>query len=73
MNVCDVQLQFNSMNNCLCTTELPILVKIHPTIIEILTSNKWSSKFYFPEACFLAYFPEVDSDVSIDVIVALAK
>ena len=28
-----------------------IFVKIRPTIIEILTFNKWSSKFYFPEAC----------------------
>jgi len=27
-----------------------IFVKIRPTIIEILTFNKWSSKFYFPEA-----------------------
>ena len=28
-----------------------ILVKIRPTVIEILTFNKRSSKFYFPEAC----------------------
>ena len=28
-----------------------IFVKIRPTAIEILTFNKWSSKFYFPEAC----------------------
>ena len=28
-----------------------ILVKIRPTVIEILTFNKQSSKFYFPEAC----------------------
>ena len=27
-----------------------IFVKIRPTVIEILTFNKWSSKFYFPEA-----------------------
>jgi len=26
-----------------------IVVNIHPTVIEILTFNKWSSKFYFPE------------------------
>jgi len=26
-------------------------VKIRPTVIEILAFNKWSSKFYFPEAC----------------------
>jgi len=28
-----------------------IFVKIRPTVIEILTLNKFSSKFYFPEAC----------------------
>ena len=28
-----------------------IFVKIRPTVIEILTFNKWPSKFYFPEAC----------------------
>ena len=28
-----------------------VRVKIRPTVIEILTFNKWSSKFYFPEAC----------------------
>jgi len=28
-----------------------IFVKIRPTVIEILTINKLSSKFYFPEAC----------------------
>ena len=28
-----------------------IFVKIRPTVIEILTFNRWSSKFYFPEAC----------------------
>jgi len=27
-----------------------IFVKIRPTVIEILTFNKWSSKFYFREA-----------------------
>ena len=26
-------------------------MKIRPIVIEILTVNKWSSKFYFPEAC----------------------
>jgi len=28
-----------------------IFVKIRPTVIKILTFNKWSSNFYFPEAC----------------------
>jgi len=28
-----------------------IFVKICPTVIEILTFNKRSSKFYFPDAC----------------------
>ena len=28
-----------------------IFVKIRPTVIEILTFNKRSSKFYFTEAC----------------------
>ena len=28
-----------------------IFMKIRPTVIEILTFNKLSSKFYFPEAC----------------------
>ena len=37
-----VQLQFNSMNICLFSIKLPILVKICPTVIEILTFNKWS-------------------------------
>jgi len=56
------------MNSYLFTTELSIFVKICPIVI-----NEWSSKFYFPEACFLAYFCGVDFDVSVDVIVALAK
>jgi len=34
------QLQFNSMNICLFSIELPILVKICPTVIEILTFNE---------------------------------
>jgi len=37
-----VQLQFNSMNIGLFSIQLPILVEICPTIIEILTINKWS-------------------------------
>ena len=28
-----------------------IFVKIRPSVLEILTFNKWSSKFYFPEVC----------------------
>jgi len=36
------QLQFNSMNICLFSMKLPILVKICHTVIEILTFNKWS-------------------------------
>jgi len=34
------------MNICLFSIKLPILVQICPTIIEILTCNKWSSKVY---------------------------
>jgi len=42
------QLQFNSMNICLFSIKVPILVKIGPTVIdffEILTFNEWSQKF----------------------------
>jgi len=38
------QLQFNSINVCFSIT-LPTLVKICPTVTEILTFNKWSQKF----------------------------
>jgi len=31
--------------------KIDIFVKMRPTVIEILTFNKRSSKFYFPEAC----------------------
>jgi len=51
------QLKFNSMNNCLFSIKLPILVKICPTIIEIFTFNKWSKSLPFPEVCFLTYSP----------------
>jgi len=34
------QFQFNSMNICLFAIKVPILVKICPTVIEILTFNK---------------------------------
>jgi len=37
-----VQLQFNSMNICLFSVKLPILVKVCPNVIEILIFNKWS-------------------------------
>jgi len=40
------QSQFNSMNICLFSMKLPILVKISHTIIEILAFNKWFSKVY---------------------------
>ena len=39
------QFQFNSMNICLLSIKVPILVQICPTVIEILTFNKWSQKF----------------------------
>jgi len=49
-------------------------VKICPIVIEILTSNKRSSKVYrFQKHAFLLTFHGVDSDVSINAIVALAK
>jgi len=40
------QLQFNSMNICLFLIKLPILEKVSPIVIEILTFNKWSWKVY---------------------------
>ena len=33
------------MNICLFSIKVPILVKICPTVIEILTFNKWPQKF----------------------------
>jgi len=39
-----VHLQLNSMNICLFSIKSSILVKICPTVIEILTFNKWSEK-----------------------------
>jgi len=41
------QLQFSSMNICLFSMNLPVLLKISHIIIEILTFNKWSSKVYY--------------------------
>jgi len=51
---------------------LPILLKICPTVIEILTFSKWSSKVYrFQKRAFLRSMEL--TDVSIDAVVALAK
>jgi len=62
------------MNICLFSIKLPILVKICPTVIEMLTFNKWSSKVYrFLKRAFLLAVHGVDSVVSIDTVVALAK
>jgi len=36
------QWQFNSMNICLFSIKLPIVVQICPTVTEILTFSKWS-------------------------------
>jgi len=67
-------IKFNSMNICLFSIKLPILAKISFTVIEILTFNKWFSEVYhFQKRAFLLTFHGVDSDVSIDAIVALAK
>jgi len=49
------------MNICLFSIKLPILVQICPTIIEILTCNKWSSKVYrFQKHAFLLTVHGVD-------------
>jgi len=48
------QLQFNSMNICLFSLKLAILLKICPTLIEIVTFSKWSLKVYrFQKRAFL--------------------
>jgi len=52
--------------------KVPILVKICPTIIEILTFNKWSQKFTVSRSV-ISYLESKLTDVSIDAIVALAK
>jgi len=68
------QLQFNSMNICLFSIKLPILEKISPSVIEILTFNEWSSKVYrFQKCAFLLTLHGVDSNISIDTFVTLAK
>jgi len=67
------QFQFNSMNICLFSIKVPILVKICPTVIEILTFNKWSQKFTVSRSV-ISYLLSMElTYVSIDAIVALAK
>jgi len=52
---------------------VPILVKIWPTVIEILTFNKWSQKFTVSRS-LISYLQSMElTDVSIDAVVALAK
>ena len=67
------QLQFNSINICLFSIELPILVKIYPAVIEILTFNKWSLKFTVSRSVLFYLLSLELTDVSMDAIVALAK
>jgi len=51
---------------------MPILVKICPTVIEILTFNKWSQKFTVSRSV-ISYLQSMQlTDVSIDAI-PLAK
>ena len=67
------QFQFNSMNICLLFIKVPILVKICPTVIEILTFNNWSQKCTVSRSV-ISYLQSMGlTDVSIDAIVALAK
>jgi len=48
-------------------------MKICPTVIEILTFNKWSQKFTVSRSV-ISYLQFMElTDVSIDAIVALAK
>jgi len=68
-----VQLQFNCVNIFLFSIKLPNLVKICPTVIEILTFNKWSLKLTVCRSV-LSYLRSMElTDVSIDANVALAK
>jgi len=54
--------------------KMPILGKISPSVIKVLTYNKWYSKVnHFEKRAFLLTFIAVDCDVSIDAIVALSK
>jgi len=67
------KLQFNSKNIYLFSIKLPILVKICPTVTDILTFNKWSLKCTVSRSV-LFYLRSMElTDVSIDAIVALAK
>jgi len=61
------------MNICLFSIKVPILVKICPTVIEILIFNKWSQKFTISKS-MIFYLQSMElTDVSIDAIVALPK
>ena len=61
------------MNICLFSIKVPIVVKVCPTVIEILTFNKWSQKFTVSRSV-ISYLQSMElTDVSIDAIVALAK
>jgi len=61
------------MNICLFSIKVPILVKICPTVIEILTFNKWSQKFTVSRRV-ISYLQSMElTDVSIEATVALAK
>jgi len=61
------------MNICLFSIKVLILVKICPTVIEILTFNKWSQRFTVSRRV-ISYLQSMElTDVSIDTIVALAK
>jgi len=61
------------MNIGLFSIKVPILVKLCPTVIEILTFNKWSQKFTVFRSV-ISYLQSMElTDVSIYAIVALAK
>ena len=61
------------MNIRLFSIKVPILVKIWPTVIEILTFNKWSQTFTVSRSV-ISYLQSMElTDVSIDANVALAK
>ena len=60
-----MQLQCNCVNICLFSIKLPNLVKICPTVIEILTFNKWSLKLTVSRSV-LSYLRSIElTDVSI--------
>jgi len=61
------------MNICLFSIKVPILVKVCPTIIGILTFNKWSQNFAVSRSV-ISYLQSMElTNDSIDAIVALAK